>query len=368
MKVLVLTTNTVNMACPRFRIHQYIPLLREHGVHLDIRPFLTPKIEELLYQKGRLHEKTSGLLLAACRRLADLPAAVNADLVYVLREACLIGPAIVEWFARRVARKPLVFDLDDPLWERYDSPTHGRLAMLLKMPEKTMTLFRLASRIVAGNEYVAAFARRFNPRTSIIPTVVDTDIFREPSRREVERIPTIGWVGSHSTLQHLEPILPALAQAARQVRFRLQITGAGREIAMPSVEVRNQAWRLESEVESFQSIDIGLYPLTEDSWSIGKSAFKAVQYGACGVPCIGSPVGAVSSMIQHGRTGLLAESLQAWIDAVVTLVKSPELRLSMGAEARKMVESHYSLRVWAPVLADLLHRTLKENAQENDNS
>ena len=360
MKVLALTTNTHMMACPRFRMYQYIPALAQAGIEVEVRPFLDRRLEDLLYQPGALLRKTLGMAAAALRRPEVLPSCLRADLVYVLREASLLGPPLLEWALSRLAGKPLVFDLDDALWESYVSPTHGPLAMLLKMPGKTHTLFKLARRVVAGNQYVADYARRFNTNVSVVPTVVDTQVFTPARSGNANRLPVVGWIGSHSTLQHLLPILPALAGAARRCRFRLLIVGAGKPIRVPGVEVENRQWRLDTEVSCFQELDIGLYPLNADNWSIGKSAFKAVQYGAVGIPTVGSPVGAVSSLIHDQENGLMASTPDEWADSVVRLVQDKALRRQLGARARALVESDYSTQTWAARLAGLLRSTVSE--------
>lgn len=341
-------------------MYQYIPALAEQGIEVEVRPFLDRGLEDLLYQPGALLKKTIGVAAASLRRIETLPLGLHADVIYVLREASLLGPPLLEWALSRLAGKPLVFDLDDALWESYVSPTHGRLAMLLKMPGKTHTLFKLATRVVAGNQYVADYAKRFNTNVSVVPSVVDTQIFKPLEQKPDNRLPVVGWIGSHSTRQHLEPVLPALAAAARRCRFRLLIVGAGQRVEVPGFEVENRQWRLDTEVQCFQELDIGLYPLNADNWSIGKSAFKAVQYGAVGIPTVGSPVGAVSSIIEDGVNGFLASTPDEWADSVVRLVQDPDLRRQMGTRARTLVESDYSTRTWAPRLAGLLRKTVRE--------
>ncbi len=352
MRVLVLTTNTRQMAATRYRVLQYEPAARDEGIHLEVRPFLDEELEHRLYLPGSLRSKLLGLLRAAAGRLGDLLRLADYDLVYVLREAALFGPPLAEVLA--AAAKPVVYDLDDAVWLPYRSPTYGWLAVLLKMPWKTHLLTRIATAVVAGNDYLACHAARHCPNVTVIPSVVDTEHFA-PAPRAPRDLPMIGWVGSHSTTRYLTWILPALREAAARHPFKLLVVG-GRPLDLSGLDAIQLPWSLEREVEYFQSLDIGLYPMTLDRWALGKSALKAVQYGAVGVPTVASPTGAVRAVVEHGRTGLLAWSLKQWTDHLLTLLRDQDLRKELGRRARERIVEHFSVARYAPVWIQVLKR------------
>ncbi len=353
MRVLALTTNTVKMAATRLRVAQYRRLCQDQGIQLEIRPFLSRELEDALYRPGHSMAKAAGLAKAAANRLADLVDSLSADVIYVLREACLFGPPWMELLLGPLANKPLVFDLDDPIWLPYESPTYGKLAMLAKMPQKAHVLCRIASAVVAGNDYLAAFASRYNDNVTVIPTVVDTDQFVPPPPQDEEQepfdgtssLPVVGWVGSHSTTPYLESILPALREAYRMVPFRLRVVGA-RPLNLGGLDAEQLPWSLDRELEDFQSLDIGLYPMIPSAWTMGKSALKAVLYGAVGISTIATPVGAAAKVVQPEETGLLAGTNQEWSQALVRLLSDSSLRKTMGRQARQRIVDHYSLARW----------------------
>ncbi len=352
MRVLVLTTNTKQVAATRYRVLQYEPAARKEGIEIEIRPFLDEELERRLYLPGSLKKKVFGLLRAAASRLGDLLHLGRYDLVYVLREAALFGPPLAEALA--AAAKPVVYDLDDAVWLPYRSPTYGWLAVLLKLPWKTHAIMRIATTVVAGNDYLAAQAARHCPDVTVIPTVVDTKRFL-PSPEPRRQIPVVGWVGSHSTTRYLAGILPALRRAARQHPFKLLVVGA-RPLDLAGLDAIQLPWSLEREVEYFQSLDVGLYPLTMDRWALGKCALKAVQYGAVAIPTLASPTGAIRAVVEHGRTGLLAWSPRQWSEHLAVLLRDPELRRHMGRKARERIERHFSLDRYAPVWVQVLKR------------
>lgn len=254
----------------------------------------------------------------------------------------------------------MVLDLDDATYVSYLSPTYGRLGSALKWFSKTDDLIRWASVVTCGNRTIAEYVKSKGKEAVLIPTVVDTDQFRPRTDSRADQIPVIGWVGTHSTYQYLETVFPALQQLAQKHHFRLKIVGAGRdEIRIPGVEVENLKWSLEREIADFQSFDIGLYPVIEDDWSIGKSGFKSVQYMAVGIPFVASPVGACAEIGEPNVTHFLAQSQEEWVTALERLLVDEDLRRRMGAAGRAHALEHYTVSVQAEKLAETFRAVVR---------
>ena len=353
MKVLCLTTFPVEAAATRYRCVQFFSYLADHGFECRLRSFLSPDLFGKFYTKGGVVVKAAQLGLAALSRLADI-GRPECDLVLVQREAALFGPPVIEWFLTRVLKKPLVLDFDDAIYVPYISPTYGRLVSSLKFPRKTEANLRLSRQVIAGNRLVADYALRFNRNVTIIPTVVDVGRYRVEKKRVSAGLPVLGWIGSPTTTQYLKPIIPVIRDLSQRHHFAFRVVGANEHIQIDGVAVQNEPWRMEREIGDFQSLDIGLYPVTEDQWSVGKSGFKAIQYMAAGVACVGSPVGVNKEIIQDGVNGFFANTPQEWTEKLSLLIKDPELRLRLGASGQQTVEQRYSLEVHAPRLLAVL--------------
>ena len=355
--LLALTPAPVTAAATRFRVQQFAAPLRAAGVDLVVRPFLDDDGFAILYRRGAPRRKLAIAARALGGRLGDLVAATGhgADAVLVHREAALVGPAALEWAIARLLGRPLIFDLDDPVWVPYVSPTYGALlSRLMKMPGKTNTTLRVATQVIAGNPHVAAYASRFAARVDVIPTVVDTALFKPADASNP--VPVIGWIGSHSSAPFLKQVVPALRRLAREQSFLLRLVGGAVDTAGAPTEIR--AWSLAREIADFQSMDIGLYPMPNDAWSRGKSGFKAVQYMACGKPVVASPVGIARDMVKEGETGFLADSDEAWYQALRALVRDSGLRARLGAAGRAEAEARWSLAVHAPRFVELILRAM----------
>jgi glycosyltransferase involved in cell wall biosynthesis len=249
----------------RFRIEQWAPYLAaDHGINVSYSPFAREELTRWLGRSGRWADKAWHASKALGRRLAESVRETGADLVYVFREDALLGPAIA---ARLLGlrRTPFVFDFDDAVFIRYVSPANGLLAYL-RFPGKTASLCRRAGHVLAGNAVLAAYARRFTDRVSIIPTTIDTKLYRPRGRTEPDGELIVGWSGSFSTVQHLEFARPALQALAQRRRFKLRVIG-GEGVAIPGVQVECRPWRAETEIADIASFDIGIMPLPDDPWT-----------------------------------------------------------------------------------------------------
>ncbi|MFP5372192.1 MAG: glycosyltransferase family 4 protein [Actinomycetes bacterium] len=318
--------------------------LAARGIDLDVVTFLDDGTFHTLYD-GSAWPSTVRGVVRGVGRLAVVPwRARSAEVLLVQREAALLGPPVVELAARRIGRASLVLDLDDATYVRQASPVYGALATVLRWPGKTDALIRRAALVTCGSPAVADHARSLGARTAMMPTVVDTDRFRPRPAGDENPVPVVGWVGSHSTFPWLEALLPTLAEVARRRPFALRVVGSGRaSFVVDGLHVESVPWCLEREVEDFQRLDIGLYPMADTQWTSGKSALKSIQYMAVGIPFVVSPVGAAAVVGEAGVTHLEARSPGEWRSRLEGLLADPGLRARMGAAGRDHVVRRYNL-------------------------
>ena len=363
MKVLALASYPLEAAATRYRVVQFVGPLAERGIRVEVRPFMDGELFKAFYRPGGARRSAAGLALSTLRRFGDVSRARRADVLLVQREAMMFGPPLFEWLSTAAGRTPLVLDLDDATYVRYTSSTYGRLGAALKFFGKTDWLIRRAELVTCGNPSIADYVASKGARAVVIPTVVDTDLFR-PAPKDDGAVPVVGWVGTHSTYPFLSSIFPVLEDLAREHRFRLRVVGAGvGRIEIPGVEVENLEWSLERETEDFRTMDVGLYPLTvlgnaPGEWLAGKSGFKAVQYMAVGVPFVVTPVGVCAEMGEAGRTHFCARTPEEWRASLASLLSDARLRRRMGEAGREHALRHYTV----PQQAEKLARALRDAA------
>jgi glycosyltransferase involved in cell wall biosynthesis len=332
----------------RYRIEQWAPLLRAEAVQVTFSPFLSSRAMDLLYRPGHLGAKLRESARGYLTRLVEVIRSSRADLVFVYREASLLGPA---WIERLHARRlPLVFDFDDAIYLRDSSPANA-WSRLLKLPGKPRAICRLARHVIVGNDVLATFATAHARDVTVVPSTIDTDVYQVRERPPNPR-PVVGWTGSVTTVRYLAALGPALRRLRERVDFELLVIGG--QVEIQGVEVRCVPWRPTTEADDLRSADVGLMPLSEDEWSRGKCGMKALQYMALGIPPVVAPVGVNARIVRDGVDGFHARRDGEWVERIAELLGDAALRHRMGAAARRSVEDAYSARVHAPRVARIL--------------
>jgi glycosyltransferase involved in cell wall biosynthesis len=331
------------MAATRLRLHQYRPFLAAANLELRSWTFLADADLPRWFEGSHLDR-----LALVARGLARVPRLLRearaAGVVVVQREVLPFGPPVLEWLLSR--RRPLVWDVDDAVWQPYPSLFLARLpSFLRKTGGKYQRLCRRAAQVWAGSEVLAEWCRRWSAQVAVVPTVVDVP----PEPRAAPGGRTVGWIGSPSTFPFLAPVLPAVAAVDPPVR--VVVVGGGRA-ARAGGGVESLAWSPETEELVLDQLRVGLYPVDErHPLAEGKCAFKAILYMSRGIPAVVTPTTTNARVVRHEQEGLHARSLAEWREAVARLLDDSELwaRLSRAAHARAAAE--YSVATWGPRVA-----------------
>lgn len=342
----------------RYRIEQWAPLLEQFDVEITFKPFRCAELHSLLAREGNTLRKIWLTARESARRLNVLKLIKDYDLIYIYKEAALLGPALLETYISWTG-VPIVFDLDDAIFlhSNYSSAVN-RYFRWLKFPGKTKTICSLAAHVIAGNPGLADYSSRFNQNVTVVPTTIDTEKYTLDEAKVTADPPVIGWSGSYSTVPHLNTVRRMLTRLAEKERFRLRIIGTT-SYQIDGVEVEAMPWRPETEVADLSGIDIGIMPLPDDEWARGKCSLKALQYMALGIPSVCSPVGVNPTLIQDDENGLLAATDDEWIEKLTRLLHSPSLRERLGQAGRATVEAGYSMSLHAPRVCQIFNAVLR---------
>lgn len=357
-RLLFLTPNPIESASERYRIHQFVPYLENAGFECKVRPFANRALFQAV-QASRMASQLFYAPFSSLRRAVDVYTLPRYDIVVIHREAFpFFCPAVERMVLRRHSK--VVFSFDDAIYAGHRDTPNKKYPWIYKLkygPGVNEVLAK-STHVIAGSRRLADHARQFNPQVSVIPTVVDAKRYAYRAAASAECF-TIGWVGTRSTSPYLLDIAPVLRQLGGVFREKIRFRMYGDpqlQLSVPNYEAL--PFSLESEIEDLGRIDIGIMPLPDNEWTKGKCAFKAIQYMSLGIPTVSSPVGMASEVIKHNVNGLLASTPGEWFEALARLICDSQLRRRLAQEGRKTVEAHYSLGVWAPRFADLLHQIL----------
>ena len=344
-RVLILANHRPNRSPgQRFRFEQYVPYLRACGFECDVSPLIsTERQDRVLYGRGHHLGKALLFLNGVRRRTADWCRRDRYDIVFVYREALMTGHTLFERLFRRTDAR-MIFDFDDAIWLPTVSSGNRTLAWL-KNPAKTDELLHMADMIFAGNRYLAEYASQFSDCVRIVPTTVDTDVFRPEARRPCgDGVVEIGWTGSPTTIEHFVYLVPTLVRLREKYGDRVRFKVIGDEAFRDDrLGLRGIPWRRETELDDLSTMDIGIMPLPDSPWTRGKCGFKGLTYMSLGIPAVMSPVGVNTEIVDDGMNGFLADSNDEWIDTLSRLIEQPELRAAVGIRGRATVVARYSV-------------------------
>lgn len=348
MKILFIEPYPIEGPSSRYRVEQYIPYLKKNGIKCIVRPFISSRFFQIIYQEGYLAKKLIFFLQSSIRRFLDLFTAVHCDIIFIHLEAFPYGPPVFEW-TLKLLRKKIIYDLDDSIYLGKTSP-QNRFLKFLKSPSKIKKILKISDHVITCNRFLFDFAKKFNKNIAIIHTSIDTDKFVPKIKNfNDEQELTIGWIGSHTTALYLEQLIPVFRQLSKKYNFNLKIIGAGRHnLRIEGITIINLDWRLEDEIGQFQSLDIGVYPLPENEWTLGKTGFKTIQYMSVGIPCVVSSVGSNKHIVKDGVNAYLAKTDKEWIEKLSKLIDDAELRKRIGLAGRHTILEKYSVKVNAP--------------------
>lgn len=333
------------VASQRFRFEQYFELLAKNGFSLSIHPFFSANQYQKVNGNSYLVTKVLILIVALMNRILLLIKSRSAEFIFIHREASPVGPPFIEWIIAKVLKKKIVYDFDDAIWLT-DKTTESPLVKLIRWRSKVAKICKWSYKVSCGNDYLASFARKFNHHVIVNPTTIDTENLHTPDFSEIDKISkeiTIGWTGSTSTLKYLNQIESALRTVQQKFKHVSFIVIADREPVLNIPVTKFTPWNKESEVQDLLKINIGIMPLPDDDWAKGKCGFKALQYLALGIPCIASPVGVNTRIIEHNKNGFLASTEADWIEYLSCLITNDTLRKQMGHAGRKKIIENYSV-------------------------
>lgn len=334
IKVLGLSLYGPLAASTRHRLTQFVPELGERGVEVEVMPLLGDAYLRRRFNRGEigLREVTSGLV----ERFAQLWRQRDYDCAWVQGELLPMAPG---WLETALLRIPYVYDFDDAFFLKYQLGRKRALRHVLG--RKFERFIAGAATVFPGNTNLRAYAAPFNDHCVVVPTVVDHRRYRVRAPRQSGGVFNVGWIGSPSSIRCLTVLSEPLAKLAQEGPVRLSVVG-GLAPPIPGVEVVNIPWSEATEVAEICTFDAGVMPLEDEPWTRGKCAFKLIQYMACAVPVVGSPVGANSEVVTPA-CGFLAATAEEWLTALRYIRDNPQASDRLGAEGRERVVRNYSL-------------------------
>jgi len=341
----------------RLKYEQYFENWRENGYEITVSSFMDMAMWKVVYKHGNFPAKVFGTFQGYFRRMLDIFRVYQYDLIYVHMWVTPFGSSMVERIFRSLSTL-LVYDIEDNVLMEKSNELNP-FVKIFKSPRKINYLIKTADHVITSSPFLNDYCLRINRNKSCtyISSSVDTDRFLPANCYKNEKKVTIGWTGTFSSKIYLDLLSNVFAQLNKRIDFKLRVIG-NFQYEFPGIDLEVIQWTKEKEVEDLQGIDIGIYPLEQNQWVLGKSGLKAIQYMAFGLPTVATDIGTTPIIIRHMGNGWLVKTDEEWIDALEMLVKNPELRRNIGEAARLTVLENYSNQVIKLTYLSILNKLI----------
>ena len=355
MRILALVPNEKGYAPgQRGSIELWESVLAEEGIQIEYAPFETTRLREILHERGYQFTKASEMIKAYAERLKLINSLDEFDAVFVYREAALLGPAFLE---KRIAKKkPIIYQLDDPLFVPYRSPTNG-LFSHFKFFSKVKEIIKLSKVVMVNSTHIRQYAEQFNTNIWQIPSIVDTSKFIYEPFPENPDLVCVGWSGSPTTVKNIKLVEEPLRQLSQMDLCDIHLIG-GEDFGLRDVKYTAQKWNGDTEVEDLRKMQVGLVPLPQNSWNPYKFIMKTAQYLALGIVPVGTPMASNPEVISHGVNGFLASTDAEWLEYLMLLVKDHKLRNEMSKRGAIEAREKYNLEANRTKIIDAFRSAL----------
>jgi glycosyltransferase involved in cell wall biosynthesis len=214
----------------------------------------------------------------------------------------------------------------------------------------TRWIWRRADHVVAVCESLGQLARRTYPglRYTVVPNGVDLNLFHPRTGSRPSPVGPVRCIAVARLIERkgLGDLIRALAQLERG-RFHLEVVGGG-----PDEQVLRDlaaALGVAGEIDFTGPLDrpevarryreADLFTLPSSAEAFGNVFAEAL---ASGLPIVGSSIGGIPDLVEHGTNGLLVPSgdIAALAGAIKYLADDPQLRAEMAQRNRAKAESN----------------------------
>lgn len=350
---------------------KWADVLSKSGLEVHLFGFTKAfeKFENVVVHEGNVEMKTArgsegslkkGRYFFELKRLKRVIEEINPDIVHAHYASSygLVG-ALSGWH-------PLVVSV----WGKdvFSFPNHSILHR--KIFKYTL---RKADVLFSTSQFMAEETKKYTNKEIIItPFGVDLKIFHpvERGNRDVLRIGILKGVSPKYGQEYLIRAFAEVCRDLPEIKTELIICGDGVDLE----KMKNLSGELgitdkikfigyvmnEKVHEIHKTLDIEVYPSTDDSETFGVSAVEAM---ACGNPAIVSRVGGLQYLFKDGEAGFLvpAKEVSPITEKLKELILDPALLNRMSLAARKTAEDEYDINKNAGVMIAEYERLLRKN-------
>lgn len=358
-RVIYFTKYSIKGPSSRYRSFQYYNSLSSE-FEIVFKPLFNDSYIYDLY----LNHKTNywNVLFAYFNRIVSVLRCLwTKDILFIEYELLPYFPPVLEKLLK-LSNVRFILDFDDAIFHNYDCSSNKLIQFLFR--NKIPKIATYSEAIITGSPYLTSFFEKYNNLVIEIPTSIifekyynnqlkGTNIFAS-SDSEV----TVGWIGSKSTsvnLIFIKEFIQICAIRFPNITFKIMGFDSSKFKFLNFKNVIFYKWDENDEFNFLNSIDIGIMPLMDSPWNMGKCGFKLIQYMAMGKPTISSPFEA-HLKINHSNDNLFANSISEWVDSLELFLNNMDFYKQVGKKNVEIVKEFYSVESNSYLYTNLFNR------------
>lgn len=273
----------------------------------------------------------------------------DCELIYVLRNMNVNLPG--EILQARSHGQVIIQDLDDVIWNvDKRNVSHAHLEDANHTFEAYFESLRNSNAVICSTDYIRDHIAQYNDRVATIGNFVDVDRFR--TRKHMDVPARVGWVGSTALRSGDLDILQPFADRYQwvhgghqdHVRPFTDMVGIEKAIIHPT--------RLPRDYPEVFKFDVGVAPLSNVEFNLGKSYLKGLEYAAAGIPFVASNFGEYKKLHERG-IGLLADTPDEWVGHLDKLVNDFSYRKDIADQNNELIKK-FDIKVAVPLFQSFL--------------
>ena len=344
ISVAYFTKHTTAGPSSRYRSYAYHSYLTQNGFAVSVYPLFPSYYLPHFYATGRKPKLT--VVFAYLRRFLQFLFLKKYDLIYIEYELFPYLPFQLErWLLRN--QNHIIIDYDDAIFHNYDNSKNEMIQNLCG--GKIFKLVALADVVITGSPYLTSVLSRYAKKVVEIPTSISIENYLStpaaPLSEGEEKAFRIGWIGSATTSSFVLTLKECLLQLQELYNMQLVLIGFDKKLEprLQGLHYTIHDWKAETEIALLKTCDVGIMPLTNVPFNHGKCGFKLIQYMACGLPTIATPMEA-NIKINRGNANLFATTKFEWYSCFTVIIQNKELYKETGEKNIEIAEEYYSVK------------------------
>lgn len=310
----------------------------------------------------RIQEKLRGMALlghtVACGPELNFGRVAEYDMVITSVHGEAEASAGWEAMARLPGRPFMVYDIDDDVWNFRQGLHQYEYWQDETLLRNVQSCIACADLITTPSPVLADIVAGLNPRVQVIYNYVPAWVTSIQPCRVNEF--TVGYQGGDTHKYDVALIAPQVFRfLAAKPRSRLAVWGSSEYDGPFKSRVTLTPW--ERNIAQYYlslRMSVGLAPLEATAFNDAKSAIKAVEYAALGIPCIASDRVTYRGTVFDGATGRLIDD-DSWYDVLYELSENPLIVTAWGQSARAKARLHWTTEANASDYETMIRRAMR---------